>query len=107
MMRVIREGLLLSKQVSPDEIAKLDLEGMSNEEFLTYLKSAHSNGQKNDSKIATAVAVTQTVSPSSGVGHHTVIPIGQLKSFLDNGCKYVDKYSDENGKPMAIVELGF
>jgi integrase len=103
LLKDMREGFLLGKGATPDQLSVYDLEGMSNEEFFKLLNSINStetsqNGRQNSA----ASAAT-----NGAAGRHECIPMGQLRDFLASGCRYVDKFTDENGKPMAIVELSF
>ncbi|MGH2638600.1 MAG: hypothetical protein ACRDF4_04880, partial [Rhabdochlamydiaceae bacterium] len=97
MLKMVREGLLLAKQFTPDAINKLDIEGMSNEEFLNLLKMPK-NGTASSSAHIEQPNDGSTIRPDlivngAGPGRHAAIPLGQLEQFLVNGCRYVDKYT--------------
>jgi hypothetical protein len=115
MLKMLREGLLsLSKRWTTEEIQKLDLASMTNEEFFKLLQSRQlreitggSQGSVIPANGGSPIIVQNENAPKAiqQGPRHTAIPIGQLESFLASGCKYVDKYTNEDGKSMAIVEI--
>jgi hypothetical protein len=124
MLKMLREGLLsLSKRWSPEEIQKLELASMSNEEFFKLLQSRQRLVPLPVPEITGGSQLASPIQPDGGFPiassdnsiraaqqggrRHTAIPISELESFLASGCKYVDKYTTEEGKSMAIVEISF
>jgi hypothetical protein len=104
LLKDFKEGLLLSKRVTPQEIKKIDVLSMSNEEFFKLLNQKKDNGQAEAPMILQRDGGSPIVQAQQP-GRHTSIPLAQLSSFLASGCLYVDKYTDpETSLPMAIIQ---
>jgi hypothetical protein len=100
-MKNLRELILIGRRVSPAEIQKHDLENMTNEEFNKILES---RDIPTDAKLE-----NQGFQRNGGTsqGRHRDIPISQLSVCLTQGCRYVEKFTDESGQQKAIIEIPF
>jgi hypothetical protein len=105
-LRELKEGLLLV-HYSPEEIKKMDVLTMANEEFYKVLHARDS--QNKEEALAPSGFQNDGGSPtvsSQRRGNHTAIPLAQLQAFLASGCHYIDKYTEPTtSEQMAIVEF--
>ena len=112
-IKALRENILTDRGVPPEEYNKLDLAGMSNEEFNKYLRSKEKKediASERANVSETNVQGNEAILPPSNSklkreGKHATFPLGQLPQILAYGARYVDKYTDENGRQIAIVEI--
>jgi integrase len=103
LLKEFKEGLLLSKGKTPEQIKNLDVLTMSNEEFFKLL---HGETSSEAPLTLQRDGGSTLIVQGQQQGRHTAIPLSQLQQFLASGCLYVDKYTDpQTSLPMAIVEF--